>query len=233
MRMKAFGANGAGAVWANAGHSPSGIAKSMIRLPASAAPALMKLRRSRAIDDGLDICWLLCMALSPLLGREVNGGADTLIRPATAHVAGHRLIDVVVSGLRSSGQQCRGRHDLARLTVAALHDVELEPGLLKSLANRRRSNRFDRGDGFPAHGTDGRYARAHGHAVDVDGAGAAQGDAAAELCTRDAEHVAQHPQERSVSIDVYRLRGAVNLDRECHARTSCDLVRTLRSVKIG
>ncbi len=61
MRMKAFGSNGAGAVWANAGHSPSGIAKSMIRLPASAAPALMKLRRSRAINDGSDICWLLGM----------------------------------------------------------------------------------------------------------------------------------------------------------------------------
>src|SRR5712671_994913 len=138
-----------------------------------------------------------------LFRREVNGGADALIGSATTHVAGHRLVDVVVSGLWSSGQQCRGRHDLARLTVAALHNIELEPGLLKSLSNRRRSNGFDRGDGFPADRTDGRYARAHGHAVDVDGAGAAQGDAAAELCTRDAEHVAQHPQERSVSIDVY------------------------------
>src|SRR6267142_965282 len=162
--MNAFGANGAGAVWANAGRSPSGIAKSMIRLPASAGPALFR--------------------------REVNGGADTLIRPAAADVARHGLVDVVVSGLRSSGQQCRGRHDLARLTVAALHDVELEPGLLKSLSNRRLSNRFDRGDGFLPDGTDGRYARAHRHAVDVNGAGAAQGDAAAELRTRDAEHIA-------------------------------------------
>src|SRR5712671_1680429 len=155
-----------------------------------------------------------------LLGCEVNGGADTLICPAAAHVAGHRLIDVVVSWLRSFGQQCRGRHDLARLTVAALHDVELEPCLLKSLSNRRLSNRFDRGDGFLTDGTDGRYARAHRHAVDVHGAGAAQGDAAAELCTRDAEHIAQHPQQRSVSIDVDCPRSAVDVERECHVRAS-------------
>src|SRR6266478_8011392 len=126
-----------------------------------------------------------------LLGREVNGGADTLICPAAAHVAGHRLIDVVVSWLRSSGQQCRGRHDLARLTVAALHNVELEPGLLKGLSDRRLSNCFDRRDDLLADGTDGRYARAPRHAVDVHGAGAAQRDAAAELRTRDAEHIAQ------------------------------------------
>src|SRR6478672_3281709 len=89
-----------------------------------------------------------CASTCPLLGREVNGGADTLIRPAAAHVAGHRLVDVVVSGLRSSGQQRRGRHDLARLTVAALHDVELEPGLLKGLSDRCFANRFDSGDGL-------------------------------------------------------------------------------------
>src|SRR5438445_10827474 len=88
-----------------------------------------------------------------LFRREVNGGADTLIGSAAAHVAGHGLVDVVVSGLRSSGQQCRGRHDLARLTVAALHDVELEPGLVKSLSNRPLPNRFDRGDGLPADAT--------------------------------------------------------------------------------
>src|SRR5467141_3862357 len=114
-----------------------------------------------------------------LLGCEVNGGADTLICPAAAHVAGHRLIDVVVSWLRSSGQQCRGRHDLARLTVAALHDVELEPGLLKSLSDRCFSNCFNRGDGLPTDGTNRRHARADRYAVDVHGAGAAQGDAAA------------------------------------------------------
>src|SRR5712671_2536177 len=108
-----------------------------------------------------------------LLRREVNGGADTLIGSAAAHVAGHGLVDVVVSGLRSSGQQCRGRHDLARLTVAALHDVDLQPGLLKGLSDRCFSNCFNRGDGLPADGTYRRHARAHGHAVDVYGAGAA------------------------------------------------------------
>jgi hypothetical protein len=50
----------------------------------------------------------------------------------------------------------------------------------------------------------------------VHSAGAAQGDAAAELRTRDAEHIAQHPKERSVSIDVDCLRSAVDVDRECH-----------------
>ena len=41
----------------------------------------------------------------------------------------------------------RGGHDLAGLAVAALHDLEIEPGLLHRLARRRRANAFDGGDG--------------------------------------------------------------------------------------
>ena len=71
MRMKAFGANGGAAAWANAGHSPSGIATSMIRAPASAAPALMKLRRSTANDDDRSgMCGLAGMVLPPYLAAR-------------------------------------------------------------------------------------------------------------------------------------------------------------------
>jgi hypothetical protein len=71
MRVKAFGANGGGAAWANAGHSPSGIATSMIRVPASVTPALMKLRRSRTNDDDCSrMCWLVGMVLPPYLAAR-------------------------------------------------------------------------------------------------------------------------------------------------------------------
>ena len=45
-----------------------------------------------------------------------------------------------------------------------------------------------------------------GDAVDVDGAGAAQRHAAAELGAGHAQHVAQHPEERRVAVDIDVVR---------------------------
>ena len=55
-----------------------------------------------------------------------------------------------------------------------------------------------------------------GLAVDMHGAGAAQGHAAAELGAGHAEHVAQHPQQRRVAVDIDLMRCAVDLQRESH-----------------
>ncbi len=40
-------------------------------------------------------------------------------------------------------EQRGGGHDLARLAVAALHDLVVEPGLLHPGAGRRRADRLD------------------------------------------------------------------------------------------
>ena len=53
-------------------------------------------------------------------------------------------------------------------------------------------------------------ARAGGDAVDMHGAGAAQRHAAAELRAGHAEHVAQHPEQRRVAVDIDAVSLAVD-----------------------
>jgi len=66
-------------------------------------------------------------------GRLLDGGPDAHIGPAAADVARHGRVNVRIVGIRGQGQQrCRG-HDLAGLTIAALHDLEVEPRLLHLL----------------------------------------------------------------------------------------------------
>ena len=61
-----------------------------------------------------------------LLDRLAN--AD--IGSAAADVAGHRLVDVGIRRMRVCCEKCRSGHDLARLAVAALNDLAIEPRLL-------------------------------------------------------------------------------------------------------
>jgi hypothetical protein len=55
---------------------------------------------------------------------------------------------------------------------------------------------------------------AHWIAVDVDGAGAALGDAAAVFRTGQPQHVTQHPEERRAAVDIDRVRVSIDLDEE-------------------
>src|SRR5262245_60113272 len=115
------------------------------------------------------------------------------IRPAAADVAGHRGVDIGIGRMRSARQQRGGGHDLARLAVAALHDLAVEPGPLDLGACRCRADRLDGRDLRAADAVDWRNAGTNGDAVEVHGASAAQRHAAAELRAGHAEHVAQHP----------------------------------------
>ena len=124
------------------------------------------------------------------------------------------------SGLRRGREQRRGRHDLARLAVAALDHFELEPGLLHLRAGgvaptpsivvtARSRDRADR-----------QHAGAHRLAVEMHGAGAALRDAAAELGAGHAEHVAQHPEQRHVRRRVERFLFAIDRQRCGHKALS-------------
>src|SRR5713226_9991394 len=72
---------------------------------------------------------------SPLDGRRgvrglLDGRADALVGAAAADIPRHRGVDVGVSGVRLLRQERCSRHDLARLAVAALDDLEIEPRLV-------------------------------------------------------------------------------------------------------
>jgi hypothetical protein len=125
-------------------------------------------------------------------------------------------IDIRICRLRRLGQQCCSRHDLTRLAIAALHHFEVEPGLLQSLALRRLANGLNRGDGAIADAVDRGDARACRHAVNVNSTGAAQCGTTAEFGAGHAEHIAQHPQQRGVVVNVDIVRGSVDFDGMGH-----------------
>src|SRR5579872_4583091 len=66
-------------------------------------------------------------------GSDPDRTADAVVATAAADVARHRRVDVGIARLWLLPEQCAGRHDLSRLAVATLHDVDLEPRLLQSL----------------------------------------------------------------------------------------------------
>src|SRR5207247_990578 len=194
MRSHALGANGAAAAAAR----PRPVAG---RWKAMTKPATLAVsRNSRRVT---------CAALmSRSLRGAIDGGADALIGAAATDV-GHRRIDVGVRGMRVLREQGRGGHDLPRLAVAALRHVFLDPRALHRV-RAVLGQAFDRGDAFAGDGGHGQHAGAGGDAVQMDGAGAALGDAAAKLGAGEAEGVTQHPEERRVGGDVDRFAFAVD-----------------------
>ena len=119
-------------------------------------------------------------------------------------------------GCGVAGEERRSGHDLARLAVAALNDLAVEPGLLDLGAGRRCADCLDRRDLGVADAVDGGDAGTGGDAVDMHGAGAAERHAAAELRAGHAEHVAQHPEKWRVAVDIDALPAAVDFDGGGH-----------------
>src|SRR3984957_1242325 len=76
---------------------------------------------------------LLNMASRSLLGGALDGAEDARIGAAAADIAIHVANDVVAAPVLVRGQERRGVHDLARLAVAALRHLQIEPGLLQRM----------------------------------------------------------------------------------------------------
>src|SRR5262249_47724352 len=116
-------------------------------------------------------------------------------------------------------EQRRHRHDHPALAIAALRNVVIEPGLLHLVQRAVLRQPFDRGD-LPAGDRAQRHrARAHRNAVDMDGAGAALGDAAAVLGAGQPDRVAQHPQQRRVGVDIDLMGLSIHVEIS-HVQTS-------------
>src|SRR5579863_2445740 len=93
--------------------------------------ALRTVRRSSAARDSGsgDMVRLLFDA-----GGDADRAADAVVAAAAADIAAHRRVDLGVARPGAPPEQRARRHDLARLTVATLHHVDLEPGTLQPLA---------------------------------------------------------------------------------------------------
>src|SRR6476619_2530756 len=97
------------------------------RPPPAAAAAARNLRRDRLVMVVVMAC--LPSALLLVAGREMDRLPDALIGAAPTDV-GHGGVDVGIGGLGLALQQGGGGHDLAGLAVAALRNLQLQPGLL-------------------------------------------------------------------------------------------------------
>src|SRR3954469_11879274 len=153
------------------------------------------------------------MSRSQGLGGFLHGAANALVGGAAAEIAAHRRIDVRVGGFAVLGQEADRRHDLPGLAIAALRHIELDPGVLNRLRDLA-ADALDRRYGFAGGVRDWRLARAHGLPVEMDGAGAARGDAAAVFRAREIEEIPESPEERHVRIGIDRVWRAV--DRQVH-----------------
>src|SRR5690606_29204181 len=146
--------------------------------------------------------------------------ADTVVGAAPAEVAGHRLVDVGVRRVRLALEQRDRAHDLPGLTVAALRDVLVDPGLLDLMQRAvLRGDAFDRRDLDTLERLHRKLARLHRRAVHMYRARAALPDPAAVLRADETERVPQHPQQRRRRVDVAEVvRPAI--DFQLHAEFS-------------
>src|SRR5207253_5720477 len=100
----------------------------------SAAPATARRLRSATRRGKRGARALACPAQrssAPALelrGCATDGPADARVSAAAAEVGERR--DVGIARRGPARDEIHGRHDLARLAVAALSDVLLDPGLL-------------------------------------------------------------------------------------------------------
>src|SRR2546423_11106582 len=118
--------------------------------------------------------------ISRSCGGRLDGGGDALIAAATADVAAHLAVDLVLGRVLVGGEQRGGLHDLAGLAIAALRDIEGAPRLLHRVV-ALRVEPLDRRHRAARDIVEGGDAGAGGLAVDVHGTRPAQRDAAAVL----------------------------------------------------
>src|SRR5262245_32318341 len=125
-----------------------------------------------------------------LAGRLLYGIDDLVVAGAAAEVTHEPLFDLVLSRLGVLVQQRLGGDNLARGADAALEATAIDECLLDGMEVVRRADALDRGDLGSVRLYGQREAGRHDAAVERDGTGAADADAAGFLGTGEAKVVA-------------------------------------------
>jgi hypothetical protein len=115
-----------------------------------------------------------------------------VVSAATARI-GNLSVDLRIGRIWASVKQSHNAHDHARLAVATLRYVELDPSELHGMCAIRRQA-FDGGHSLTDRGRDWNAAGANWFTVDVQSTGAALGNAAAEFGTRQPKLIADNPK---------------------------------------
>src|SRR5882757_3246999 len=146
-------------------------------------------------------------------GGQLDGGAYAGVGRATADVSGHCRIDFSIIGRGIALDESRRAHDLTRLAVAALDDLEFEPRLLDPAPALLLRDGLDRRHFARAHVRRRQHAGPNGTAVDVYGAGAALRYSASELGALEVQEIAQNPEQWHVVGSLYRIGAPVDVER--------------------
>src|SRR5215467_8388994 len=206
----------------------SGMMALSARPPPASSDALSTVRRVRSVPE----CSGDTTALLLQAGGHPDRAADPVVAGTAADVARHGCIDLLVRRPLRAAEQRAGRHDLAGLTIAALHHVDLQPGLLQACADRGAADVLDRVNLRLTDAPDGQLAGALRRAVHVHGTGATQPFSAAELGPHEPELPAQHPQERHICGRLDHAGLAVDIEsilHSCHPGASRRAIYRLRA----
>src|SRR5215468_7340213 len=142
----------------------------------------------------------LSMCASHFGRSELDRPADADIGHASAEVAAHDGVDVLVARVAKILEQSCGLHDLSGLAIAALRRLRLDPGLLQWMLTMRVEP-LDRRDRRVRHRAERRNAGADRASVNVHSACAAHANAAAEFRALESDLIADDPQEGCVLGD--------------------------------
>src|SRR6516164_5018024 len=110
-------------------------------LPRAGRPMLMKVPAAVAADRTKNsrrlvfacTCSSMTASIIHKLGRELHAADDPGISGTTTHVARHAIHNLLLGRMGIRCKQGRGLHDLARLAIAALRHLMLDPGLLHGM----------------------------------------------------------------------------------------------------
>src|SRR5258705_10283949 len=120
--------------------------------------------------------------------------------PASAEIAGERLLDVGFTRVLAGGQEGRGLHDHAVDAVPALHGLLVDECLLHGMRTLRRAETLQRDDLLCPDRRQRHHAGAHRLPVEMYGADAALGEAAAEARAVESQLVAESVEQRHLGI---------------------------------
>src|SRR5712664_249718 len=148
--------------------------------------------------------------------RALDSAQDRHVGAAAAFQAGERVAQLGVARFGVLPQDRGGGHDPAVDAVAALRHLLRDVGGLQRMRLGRRAEALDGGHLLARHGRERHHAGAHRLAVEVDRAGPALRQAAAEVRIVHAEIVAQRVQQRHLGLGVHLH--ALAVDREVEAR---------------
>src|SRR5580692_9055579 len=139
---------------------------------------------------------------------QLNCLADSNVGHAAANTARHHRVYVAVSGIRKIFQQRSRLHDLSRLAISALRNLQVEPsGLQRMLAMRIEA--FDRRDFCPCDRTNWGNAGSRCASFHVHRASATKTDSTTKFRSGEAKLVADYPEQRRVVRTMRRNGPAV------------------------